>query len=167
MKEFFKSLADDLGLDFSQKLIPRKYTVSGKFRGHSIVINTKNREKRWTDIEFIQIYARLKNPKDVDFALIEQTAVSKAGKDTNKLDVLVDNPKFDGKYLIRCLYKKDAKKILTENIIDKILTYNEFNLQIIEGKAFMELSAKLANKERIKSKINVFLDIIENIDSLS
>lgn len=160
-----KTLASELGLQYSVGLLFRKHEIRGTYREHNILIETSKKVSGWNDIDYINIRVSLDNPGNIDIIIFEEDIYSKMGKTASQQDVRVNNPKFDKKFIIKCNNETFLKDILDEDIQSRILLLQTFNVRIEKNIAYMEHIGRLIDSNQLKIRIDILIDIISAIES--
>jgi hypothetical protein len=132
-QEAWRSFASSRGLTFvpgKGRVGPR---IEGTFEGTSVAIDAlRVRRGRWP-VYYTRVSTVPKDPPDARVDVISDRALEHLGALQGKPDVLVGDPVFDAKFLIRSTHEDDAKGLLDNPLRRGLTAFPQPSLAFLYG----------------------------------
>ena len=169
LKEEWKVLADQLLLNFDPGSFFKNPEVKGMYRGYNVILDTYTVSTGQTSVTYTRLSVDISNPKDVFLRIYHEGFLSRIGKKLGLQDIQTKNPDFDDMFMIKGNNELEAITILDLDIQAKILSLrepNRFNAKIKGQKITFEESGIIKDIERLKSTLDMLIDIAEKLKRL-
>ncbi|MBI5514324.1 MAG: hypothetical protein HY909_11180 [Deltaproteobacteria bacterium] len=139
LQEAWTAFAGARGLEYLPPKGRVGHRIEGTFEGARVEISLLRVKRGYLPVPYTRVTTSLKDPLEARVDVISDRALEHLGALQGKPDVLVGDPVFDTKFLIRSSHEDDAKGLL-DNLLRRSLTaFPQPSLAFLHGGSKVEL----------------------------